>query len=73
MYIKHACVMPLVQAESTGSSVDPERKVEHMEVQQSGSEQDSNAAQTSDADKGGKDDREDNTESSTTSVPPPKR
>ncbi|XP_044037270.1 E3 ubiquitin-protein ligase rnf213-alpha [Siniperca chuatsi] len=54
------------KADSTGSSVDPEGTVEHMVVQQSGSGQDSTAAQTSDADKGSK-------ESSTPALPPPKR
>ncbi|KAM9346074.1 E3 ubiquitin-protein ligase rnf213-alpha-like [Symphorus nematophorus] len=61
------------KADSQGSSVDPEGKAEPMVVQQSGSGQDSTAAQTSDADKGGKDGTMDNTESSTPAVPPPKR
>lgn len=65
--------MLLVQADSTGSSVDPEGAVEPMEVQVSGNGQDSTAAQTSDADKGSKDDSKDNKESGTPAVPPPKR
>lgn len=65
--------MPLVQTDGTGSSVDPEGTVEPMVVQQSGSVQDSSAAQTSDAHKGSKDSCKDNTESSTPAVPPPKR
>lgn len=65
--------MLLDQDDSTGSSVDPERTEEPMMVQQSGSEQDSTAAQTSDADKGSKDDSKDNKESSTPAVSPPQR
>ncbi|XP_034448201.1 E3 ubiquitin-protein ligase rnf213-alpha isoform X1 [Hippoglossus hippoglossus] len=52
---------------TTGSSVDPEVKVEPMEVQQSGSGQDSTPAKTSE------DDGADNTESNTPAGPPPKR
>ncbi|XP_035510465.1 E3 ubiquitin-protein ligase rnf213-alpha [Morone saxatilis] len=59
------------KAHSTGSSVDPQGKVEDMVVQQSGSGQDSTAAKT-DTDKGGKVDRKDNNEASTPAVPPPK-
>ncbi|XP_062264891.1 E3 ubiquitin-protein ligase rnf213-alpha [Platichthys flesus] len=51
------------KAVTKGSSVDPEVKVEHMEVQQSGSGQDSTPAQTS----------EDDAESNTPAGPPPKR
>lgn len=61
--------MILVQAVSTGSSVDPAVTVEHMEVQQSGSGPDSTPTQTSDADKGTKD----KTESNTPADPPPRR
>lgn len=57
------------KAVSTGSSVDPEVTVEHMEVQQSGSGPDSTPTQTSDADKGTKD----KTESNTPADPPPRR
>ena len=52
---------------TTGSSVDPEVKVEPMEQQKSGSGQDSTPAQTSE------DDGADNTESNTLTGPPPKR
>lgn len=65
--------MLLVQYESRGSSVDPEVPVEHMAVQQSDSGQDTTAAQTSEAEKGSKDDSKDNTESSIPAGPPPKR
>ncbi|XP_051243364.1 LOW QUALITY PROTEIN: E3 ubiquitin-protein ligase rnf213-alpha-like [Dicentrarchus labrax] len=60
------------KAHSTGSSVDPQGKVEDMVVQQSGSAQDSTAAKT-DTDKEGKVGRKDNNESSTPAAPPPKR
>lgn len=65
----------LTQAASTGSSVDPDKPVEHMEVQQSGSGQDSAAAQTktSDGDKSTKAGSKDSTTSNTTAAPPPKR
>ncbi|XP_042360235.1 E3 ubiquitin-protein ligase rnf213-alpha [Plectropomus leopardus] len=52
------------KTDSTGSSVDPEETVEDLEVQQSGSEQDSTAS---------KDDSKDDTESSSPVCPPPKR
>ncbi|XP_070779019.1 E3 ubiquitin-protein ligase rnf213-alpha [Enoplosus armatus] len=61
------------KADNTGSSVDPEGPAERMVVQQSESGQDSTATQTSDADKGSKDDSKDNTESGTPAVPQPKR
>ncbi|XP_037649475.1 E3 ubiquitin-protein ligase rnf213-alpha isoform X2 [Sebastes umbrosus] len=62
------------KADSKGSSVDPERTVEHMTVQRSASEQASTAAQTSDAEKGSKDGSKDGSkESSTAPCPPPKR
>ena len=66
-------VMLLVQTDSKGSSVDPEVKVESMEVQQSSSGQDLTAKQTSDADKGNKDDSKDKKESKTAAVPPPEK
>lgn len=62
--------MVFVQADSKGSSVDPD--VEHMEVQQSGNEQDSTPAQTSAGDKGSKANK-DNTNSNTRAEPAPKR
>lgn len=65
--------MLLVQAESPGSSVDPDGTIEPMVVQQSGSRQDSTAAQTSDSNKGNKAGTKDNTESNTPAAPPPKR
>ncbi|TNN72680.1 E3 ubiquitin-protein ligase rnf213-alpha [Liparis tanakae] len=57
-------------ADGTGSSVDPEGSGEHMGGQQSGSEQDSTAAQHSDADKGSEDGSK---KSSSTAAQPPKR
>lgn len=66
-------VMLLIQGDSKGSSVDPEVKVESMEVQQSGSGHDSSAKQTSDADKGNKDDSKDKKESKSAAVPPPEK
>lgn len=59
--------MLLVQADSTGSSVDPQGTVEDMVVQAS------TAAQTSNSDHGGKDGTKDNTQSSIPAGPPPKR
>ncbi|XP_071329691.1 E3 ubiquitin-protein ligase rnf213-alpha [Trachinotus anak] len=61
------------KADSTGSSVDPEKTVEHMEVQQSGSGQDSTPAKTLDTDKGTKGGSKEKPESNTTAAPPPKR
>ncbi|XP_038557039.1 E3 ubiquitin-protein ligase rnf213-alpha [Micropterus salmoides] len=61
------------KAESPGSSVDPDGTIEPMVVQQSGSRQDSTAAQTSDSNKGNKAGTKDNTESNTPAAPPPKR
>ncbi|KAA8582604.1 hypothetical protein FQN60_003825 [Etheostoma spectabile] len=55
------------KADSTGSSVDPQRTVEDMVVQAS------TAAQTSDADHGSKDGTKDNTQSSSPAGLPPKR
>ncbi|XP_029293033.1 LOW QUALITY PROTEIN: E3 ubiquitin-protein ligase rnf213-alpha-like [Cottoperca gobio] len=54
----------------SGSNVDPEGTVDAVVLQQSGSEPDSPAEQTSDADKGSKDSSK---ESSTPAGPPPKR
>lgn len=64
-------VILLVQATSTDSKVDPEGTVESMEVQQSGSEQDS--APTKTADKRNKNDSKDEKESDTTAGPPTTR
>lgn len=64
--------MLLVQADSTGSSVDPVETGGDMEVQQSGGEEDSTAAQTSDDESGNKDGSKDNAESSTPAGQPPK-
>ncbi|XP_023265809.1 E3 ubiquitin-protein ligase RNF213 [Seriola lalandi dorsalis] len=67
------------KADTKGSSVDPEKPVEHMEVQQSGSGQDSTPAKTSGDDKGTKGGSKDNTTSNTPATPaapaapPPKR
>ncbi|XP_075942052.1 E3 ubiquitin-protein ligase rnf213-alpha-like isoform X1 [Anarhichas minor] len=58
------------KADGTGSSVDQDGTVEHMVDQQSGSKQDSTAAQHSDADKGSKDGSK---KSSSPATPPPKR
>ncbi|XP_068575114.1 E3 ubiquitin-protein ligase rnf213-alpha isoform X2 [Cebidichthys violaceus] len=58
------------KADGTGSSVDTEGTVEDTVGQQSGSEQDSTAAQHSDADKGSKDGSK---KSSSPAAPPPKR
>lgn len=59
----------MLQADSSGSSVDPV----NMEVQQSGSGQESTPAQTSDDNKGRKDGSEDSKNSKTQAAPPPKR
>ncbi|KAG7242861.1 hypothetical protein INR49_018116 [Caranx melampygus] len=61
------------KAASTGSSVDADKPVEHMEVQQSGSGKDSAPAQTSDGDKSTKGGSKDSTTANTTTAPPPKR
>ncbi|XP_062293931.1 E3 ubiquitin-protein ligase rnf213-alpha isoform X2 [Scomber scombrus] len=61
------------KAESTGSSVDPQGPVEHMDTEPSGSGKDSSAGQTSEADKGSKDISKDNSASSKGPGPPPKR
>ncbi|XP_078017826.1 E3 ubiquitin-protein ligase rnf213-alpha isoform X1 [Epinephelus lanceolatus] len=60
------------KADSTGSSVDPVETGGDMEVQQSGGEEDSTAAQTSDDESGSKDGNKDNAESSTPAGQPPK-
>lgn len=62
--------MLFVQADSKGSSVDPE--VKHMVVQQSGKGQNSAPAQTSAGNKESKANK-DNTNSNTRAEPPPKR
>lgn len=67
-------VIFLTQAGSTGSSVDPDKPVEHMEVQQSGSGTDSAPAQNSPGEKGTKGGNKDTTTASDSpAVPPPKR
>lgn len=66
-------MIQLLQAESTGSSVDPQGPVEKMETEPPASGKDSSAGQTSDTDKGKKDGSKDNTTPSTGHGPPPKR
>ena len=75
MYMEREVIylMLLVQGDNKGSSVDPEVKVESVEVQQSSSGQDSTAKQTSDTDKGNKDDSKDKKESKSAAVPPPEK
>ncbi|KAK2833428.1 hypothetical protein Q5P01_017317 [Channa striata] len=58
-----------LKAKSQESSVDPE----HMEVQQSGSRQDSTPAQNSSSDKGSKTKNKDEAKPDTPAAPPPKR
>lgn len=59
----------MLQADS-GSSVDP---VENMEIQQSGSGQDSTPAQPSNDNKGSKDGGDNSKSSKAQTAPPPKR
>lgn len=60
----------MLQAHNTGSSEDP---VENMEIQQSGTGQDSTPAQALNDKKGSKDGSGDSKNSKTQTAPPPRR